>query len=151
MKIEPHRLFRKSRAEDIDIARHLKRLRLRVSCLTGERDVRCRMYHSLPEAVGGFSKNVTHFFGNSSPAAILYWLVTTLGFVAFLVAGRWDGLWLWIAYTLLTRIAVSLAAGMNVGDNLLLLLPQQLMLGAFILRSLINKRKKTFFWKGRNI
>ncbi|KUK77132.1 MAG: hypothetical protein XD92_0916, partial [Proteiniphilum acetatigenes] len=57
----------------------------------------------------------------------------------------------WLAATLLTRIAVSLTAGMKVGDNLLLLLPQQLMLGAFILRSLINKRKKTFFWKGRNI
>jgi len=150
-ELEPHRQFRKSRAEDIEIARHLKRLRLRVSCLTGERDVRCRMYHSLPEAVEGFSKNVTHFFGNSSTAAILYWLVTTLGFVAFLVAGRWDGLWLWLAATLLTRIAVSLTAGMKVGDNLLLFLPQQLMLGVFIFRSLINKKKKSFTWKGRNI
>jgi len=150
-KIEPHQQFRKSRAEDIEIARHMKRLRLRVSCLTGERYVRCRMYHSLAEAVDGFSKNVTHFFGNSSPAAILYWLVTTFGFVAFLVAERWDGLWLWIAATLLTRIAVSLTAGMKVGENLLLLLPQQLMIGAFILRSLINKRKKSFTWKGRNI
>jgi len=55
-KIEPHKQFRKSRAEDIEIARHMKRLRLRVSCLTGERDVRCRMYHSLAEAVEGFSK-----------------------------------------------------------------------------------------------
>lgn len=150
-ELEPHRQFRKSRAEDIEIARHLKRLRRRVSCLTGERDVRCRMYHSLAEAVEGFSKNVTHFFGNSSPAAILYWLVTTFGFVAFFVAERWDGLWLWIAATLLTRIAVSLTAGMKVGENLLLLVPQQLMLGVFILRSLINKRKKSFTWKGRNI
>lgn len=150
-ELEPHRQFRKSRAEDIEIARHLKRLRRRVSCLTGERDVRCRMYHSLPEAVEGFSKNVTYFFGNSSSAAILYWLVTTLGFVAFLLTGRWDWLWLWLAATLLTRIAASLTAGMKVGDNLLLFLPQQLMLGVFIFRSLINKRKKTFRWKGRNI
>ncbi len=150
-ELQPHRQFRMSRAEDIEIARHLKRQRRRVSCLTGVRGVRCRMYHSLPEAVEGFSKNVTYFFGNSSPAAILYWLVTTLGFVVFLVVGRWDGLCLWIAATLLTRIAASLTAGMKVRDNLQLFLPQQLILGTFILRSLINKRKKTFRWKGRAI
>ena len=122
-----------------------------MSCLTGIRGVRCRMYHSLPEAVEGFSKNVTHFFGNSSVAAILYWLVTTLGFISFLVLGRWEWLSLWLAATLLTRIAASLTAGMRVGDNLQLFLPQQVMLGAFILRSLINKRQKSFRWKGRTI
>lgn len=150
-EMQPHRQFRVSRAEDIEIARHLKRQRRRVSCLTGIRGVRCRMYHSLPEAVEGFSKNVTHFFGNSSVAAILYWLVTTLGFISFLVLGRWEWLSLWLAATLLTRIAASLTAGMRVGDNLQLFLPQQVMLGAFILRSLINKRQKSFRWKGRTI
>lgn len=150
-ELQPHRQFRMSRAEDIEIARHLKRHRRKMSCLTGIREVRCRMYRSLPEAVEGFSKNVTHFFGNSSVAAILYWLVTTFGFIPFLVAGRWDGLLLWLAATLFTRIAASLTVGMRVGDNLLLFLPQQLMLGAFILRSLINRRNKTFTWKGRKI
>ncbi len=150
-EMQPHRQFRMSRAEDIEIARHLKRHRRRVSCLTGIRGVRCRMYHTLPEAVEGFSKNVTHFFGNSSVAAILYWLVTTFGFIPFLIAGRWDGLLLWLAAALLTRIAASLTARMRVGDNQQLFLPQQLMLGAFILRSLINSRKKTFTWKGRKV
>lgn len=150
-ELEPHRRFRKSRAEDIEIARHLKRLRRRVSCLTGERDVRCRMYHSLPEAVEGFSKNVTYFFGNSLAAAILYWLVTTTGFIAFLLAGRWDWLWLWLVATLLTRIAVSLTAKMKVIDNLLLCPLQQIMLGAFLLRHLLNERRKAFIWKGRSI
>ncbi|MDD4632331.1 MULTISPECIES: glycosyltransferase family 2 protein [Proteiniphilum] len=150
-ELEPHRQFPKSRAEDIEIARYLKRERRRVSCLTGIEGVRCRMYRSLPEAVEGFSKNVTYFFGNSSPAAILYWLVTSLGFIVFIVAGRCDGLWLWLATTLLARIAASLTAGLKAGYNLLLFLPQQLMLGVFILRSLVNKRKKTFRWKGRSI
>ena len=150
-ELEPHGQFRMSRAEDIEIARHLKRQRRRVSCLTGIRGVRCRMYHTLPEAVEGFSKNVTHFFGNSSVAAILYWLVTTLGFIPFVVAEEWDWLWLWLAATLLTRIAATLTAGMRMCDNLLLFLPQQLMLGDFILRSLINRRKNRFTWKGRKI
>jgi hypothetical protein len=57
----------------------------------------------------------------------------------------------WIAATLLSRTAATLTAGMKTSDNLLFFLPQQLMLGAFILRSLINRRKKTFIWKGRNI
>ena len=150
-ELEPHRQFRKSRAEDIEIARYLKQLRRRVSCLTGVNGIRCRMYHSLSEAVEGFSKNVTYFFGNSSEAAILYWLVTTLGFIIFLIAGRWEWLLFWIAATLLSRTAATLTAGMKTSDNLLFFLPQQLMLGAFILRSLINRRKKTFIWKGRNI
>ena len=150
-ELEPHCQFRKSHAEDIEIARYLKRLRRRVSCLTGVNGIRCRMYHSLSEAVEGFSKNVTYFFGNSSEAAILYWLVTTLGFIVFLIAGRWEWLLFWIAATLLSRTAATLTAGMKTSDNLLFFLPQQLMLGAFILRSLINRRKKTFIWKGRNI
>ncbi|NCB25531.1 MAG: glycosyltransferase [Bacteroidia bacterium] len=149
--LDPHSQFRKSRAEDIEISRYLKQQRKRVSCLTGIRDIRCRMYHSREEAVEGFSKNVTHFFGNSLVATISYWLVTTLGFVVFLAAGRIDLLWLWFAFTLLARAAALLTAGMNVGSNLLLCLPQQGMLGAFILRSMVNKQKKTFRWKGRTL
>lgn len=52
---------------------------------------------------------------------------------------------------LLTRIFISLTAGMRVIENIILFIPQQILLGVFILRAIINKRKKTFRWKGRAI
>lgn len=150
-EFEPHLKFKKSRAEDIEIARYYKRSKLHVSCLTGIKGVRCRMYNSISNAVEGFSKNVTHFFGNSSVAAVLYWLITTLGFIVLLVAGKSDWFWIWITAVLLTRIFISLTAGMRVIENIILFIPQQILLGVFILRAIINKRKKTFRWKGRAI
>ena len=122
-----------------------------MACLTGIGEVRCRMYNSLPAAVEGFARNVNYFFGNSALLALIYWLVTTLGFVAFLLAGRTDLLGVWIGATLLTRILVSSTARMDIQQNLLLLLPQQIMLGRFIIRSITNRRKNRFRWKGRII
>ncbi|MDD4778762.1 MAG: glycosyltransferase family 2 protein [Fermentimonas sp.] len=150
-ELDPHRKFRKSRAEDIEISRYMKRNHKKVACLTGVSGVRCRMYQNVKDAVEGFSKNVTFFFGNSLTATIIYWLVTTLGFIVFLAVGRTDDLWIWLIATLLTRIFASITAGMNVSDNLTLFIPQQLMLGRFIIRSILNSRKKSFRWKGRSM
>ncbi|MDD4690554.1 MAG: glycosyltransferase family 2 protein [Eubacteriales bacterium] len=150
-ELDPHRKFRKSRAEDIEISRYMKRKHKRVSCITGVKGIRCRMYHSMRDAVEGFSKNVIYFFGNSLSGAIIYWLVTTLGFVVLLADGRIEALLIWLAATLLTRIFVSITTVMRVLDNLLLFVPQQLMLGKFIVRSILNSRNKTFRWKGRSI
>jgi glycosyltransferase involved in cell wall biosynthesis len=147
----PHERFRKSRAEDIETARYFKRRHRKVACLTGIDEVRCRMYDSLPAAVEGFAKNVNYFFGNSALLALIYWLVTTLGFIVFPIAGRTDLLWVWMGATLLTHILASSTARMDILQNLLLLLPQQLMLGRFIIRSITNNRKNRFRWKGRTI
>ena len=150
-EFDPHSKFRKSRAEDIEISRYLKKQRKRVSCLTGIEGIRCRMYNNKEDAVEGFSKNVLYFFGNSLPAAIIYWLATTLGFIVFIADGRTEALLIWLVATLLTRIFVSVIALMNVANNILLFGRQQLMLGKFIIRSILNSRKKTFRWKGRTI
>lgn len=81
---------------------------------------------------------------------LLNTLVTTLGFVVLLADGRIEALLIWLAATLLTRIFVSITTVMRVLDNLLLFVPQQLMLGKFIVRSILNSRNKTFRWKGRS-
>lgn len=81
---------------------------------------------------------------------LLNTLVTTLGFVVLLADGRIEALLIWLAATLLTRIFVSITTVMRVLDNLLLFVPQQLMLGKFIVRSILNSRSKTFRWKGRS-
>ena len=146
-----HEKFRSSRAEDIEIARFLKNNRQKVSCITGVDEIHCRMYHNLGEAVSGFAKNVTFFFGNSYVLATLFWLVTTLGILPVLIAGSTKILTTYLLLVVLTRVFVSLAAGQSVLQNLLLLIPQQWMLGAFIYQSAVNKTKKQFRWKERTI
>ena len=146
-----HEKFRKSRAEDIEIARYLKTQKCKVSCITGVAEIQCRMYHNLGEAVSGFAKNVTFFFGNSYVLATLFWLVTTLGILPVLIAGSTKILTTYLLLVVLTRVFVSLAAGQSVLQNLLLLIPQQWMLGAFIYQSAVNNTKKQFRWKERTI
>lgn len=150
-ELQPHKQFRKSRAEDIEISRYLKKHLKRVSCITGVNGLYCWMYHSISDAIEGFSKNVTYFFGNSLPTAVIYWLITTFGFILFLVLGRIEAFWIWLTATFINRIATSITARMKVLDNLLFMLPQQLVLGLFIIRYIINSVKKTFLWKGRTI
>ena len=146
-----HEQFRKSRAEDIEIARYLKTQKRKVSCITGVAEIRCRMYHNLREAVSGFAKNVTYFFGNSYILATLFWVVTTLGILPVLIAGSTKILTTYLLLVVFTRVFVSLAAGQSVIQNLLLLIPQQWMLGAFIYQSAVNKTKKQFRWKERTV
>ena len=146
-----HEQFRKSRAEDIEIARYLKTQKRKVSCITGVAEIQCRMYHNLREAVSGFAKNVTYFFGNSYILATLFWVVTTLGILPVLIAGSTKILTTYLLLVVFTRVFVSLAAGQSVIQNLLLLIPQQWMLGAFIYQSAVNKTKKQFRWKERTV
>ena len=149
--IEPHRLMRKKRVEDISIARHLKREGLRIACLTGDKDISCRMYTGFDDSVKGFSKNVIAFFGNSFLIAVMFWLVTTFGFlpVLFFLPAGWFAAYI-TAY-LLTRIMISVSSHQNILYNLIFIIPLQISLAIFIYRAFINRFFKSFEWKGRSI
>lgn len=150
-KTLPHEKMKNDKVEDIKIARYYKNEKLKIACITGKESVSCRMYSGFLEAVHGFSKNVTQFFGNSFSLAILFWLVTTFGFiVVFLILPKM----IFISYLtifILTRITVSVAARQSVLMNLIFLIPQQLALGLFVLKALVNRYKNQYEWKGRNI
>lgn len=147
----PHERYKASRAEDIEIARYLKRRGRRVCCLTGVEEVRCRMYDSLGGAVEGFAKNVTYFFGNSYMLATLYWLITTLGIVPLLLLPDWQLVGWYLLMVGTTRLFVSFTARQSGLMNLLLWLPQQAMLGLFIVKSVVNRMNNQFRWKGRTL
>ena len=173
-KLQPHFRVRNTRVEDIAIARMMKQQGERVACLLGDERITCRMYYGFREAVNGFSRSVTAFFGNSFLLALLFWLLTTLGFVPlvltplltpllhpalepaalfpFLPLPSNPGvslLMLWLAFTLGTRIFVSLASRQPLFLNLGLLSIHQISLGLFIFKALRNKWKQGFEWKGR--
>jgi len=150
-KIQPHKVFKSSFVEDIDIARYFKKNQLRVLCLTGLSDIKCRMYDNLKDAINGFSKNIIKILGNNFLTAIVFWLITTFGFVSFILTKNYELLNLWIFQFFLTRAFISLTIGKSLISNLLLSPIQQFFIGVFIYKSFINKITKKQIWKGRNL
>jgi glycosyltransferase involved in cell wall biosynthesis len=147
----PHKQFKNNKVEDIETARFFKQNGIRIACLTGNESMQCHMYQGFSEAVNGFAKNVTHFFGNSFTMAVGFWLVTTFGFISIAFAMP-----LWVLYSYLVaivvvRVLVSLASRQHVFYNLILIIPQQISLGLFIFKAFLVKFKKQYKWKGRNI
>lgn len=149
--LQPHRTFKNSRAEDIEIARFFKSKRKNVSCLTGISDVACRMYHNMNEAVEGFSKNVHYFFGHSYVVAVLFWLITTFGFIPLFLVFGLKGFFLFLVIQIMIRFFVSITAKQNVIENIAYIFHQQTMLGYFIYNSIKKTRTKNLEWKGRKI
>lgn len=149
-KTEPHLIMKDIRAEDIATARYLKRQGLRVACLAGNDEIQCRMYTGFRDAVNGFSKNVTAYFGNSFILAILFWLVTGFGFIPVMLACPDRILFTWLAMIIITRIFISLASRQNILLNLLFMIPLHASLGFIIYKAFINNYFGTFEWKGRN-
>jgi glycosyltransferase involved in cell wall biosynthesis len=150
-KIWSHRQFKHSRVEDIEIARFYKHNKLKIACLAARHNITCRMYTGFREAVNGFSKNVTHFFGGSQTISFFFWLLTTLGVVPVIWALTGFYVYLYLAVVLATRIVIAVTSGQSVSKNLLFLIPQQFALILFIYKFFINKQKHETLWKGRNI
>jgi glycosyltransferase involved in cell wall biosynthesis len=147
----PHEKMKNDKVEDIKIARYYKNEKIKIACITGKESVSCRMYSGFLEAVHGFSKNVTQFFGNSFFLSILFWLITTVGFIAAFLGLSKSIFILYLTIFILTRITVSIAAKQSVLMNLIFLIPQQLALGLFVLKAVVHRYKKQYEWKGRNI
>lgn len=150
-KFQPHEKMKSEKVEDILIARYFKRNKIKIACISAKNSIQCRMYNGFGEAVSGFSKNVTMFFGNSFLAAFLFWLVTGFRFVVVLLFLSMPVFYFFLLIIILTRAAVSLSGGQNILLNTLLLVPQQVAMGIFILKAFENKLRKRWVWKGRNI
>ena len=147
----PHETMRAEKVEDIEIARYYKQNQLKVACLASEKDVKCQMYDSYEESLNGFAKNVTTFFGNSTLLAVLFWTITTVGFIPIVLVYGSRGLALYLIVVILIRILVSLTSRQSVSKNIIYLLAQQVSLGWIIIKSIRGKLKKEHIWKGRNV
>ncbi len=148
---KPHEKVRDIKVEDIMISRMYKKFGLHTGCLLGDDSITCRMYTGFNAAVQGFSKNVIAFFGNSFILAILFWLMTTAGFIPVLSQFKFVFFIEYIILYVSTRIIISVASRQNIIDNLLYILPLQFSLFAFISKASLNKIFKKLEWKGRNI
>ena len=150
-KTLPHKIMKSEKVEDIKIARFYKKRKLKIACLANETDIKCRMYGSYKESLNGFSKNVTTFFGSSTLLAILFWLITTIGFIPILIVYSSTGLALYLIVVLIIHSLVSITSRQSVAKNLTYLVIQQLSLGLIIAKSIYNQIRKQYIWKGRNV
>lgn len=149
--IQPHERVKTEIVEDVAIARLLKRSNHKIACLLGNDTISCRMYHNCNESVNGFSRNILQLFGGSSLIAIIFWLVTTLGFIPVLVALPITYFYAYLLVYLLIRILVSYASKQSIWRNCLNIIPQQLTLGFIIYKGIYNRLTHKHEWKGRTI
>lgn len=149
--LQPHAQLKDCRVEDIAIAKLIKRTRLKASCMLQNQSVSCQMYSGLNDSVNGFTKNIIAFFGNSAFAAILFLILTTMGwYFVFLPLSIQHAIAMG-ALMLATRLAVSLASKQNLVATVLLMLPQQLIMAVIIVLSIVKSYKKQHQWKGRAV
>jgi len=151
LKMLPHSKFRRSMAEDIEIARYYKNSKKRVATLTADNSVKCKMYGNFNEAVNGFSKNVLFFFGNSLFFTFLFTILTTLtplylllfnGFIEFVAS---------ISLILILTMLYSLTSYQSVYKNILNRIVHQIVYLYIVICALKAKTKRELLWKGRNI
>jgi glycosyltransferase involved in cell wall biosynthesis len=145
-----HETFKDHKVEDMAIIRNLKQNGHHVQTYLG-RNVECNMYEHLSQAIEGFTKNIFVFFGNSILLTILYALLITL---APLFIMLFLPMWTWIIYAVLIltmRINISLASLQPVFQNLLYLVPQQIVLLMIIGKAGYNRILGRLLWKGRNV
>lgn len=147
----PHREHRASPVEDLAIAAGCKAAGWKTTVLLGRDDVACRMYDTLGDAITGFSKNIFRFFGGSAALAYAFALATTLGPVAAALAGGLRAGALYAAGAVLLRICTSRTSRQSVAGNLLLMIPQQVVLWILLVHASLRKRRRELRWKGRNV
>lgn len=149
--VGPHDHCRNQKAEDIAIARFFKRRRIKIACLSGDERITCRMYSGYREAVNGFARNIPMYFGGSLFITVLFWLMTTLGFVAVWHSFAWEVVAGYLAALFSTRLFTSLASRQSVQMNLFLFPLQLLSCGWIIYKSILYSFNHKQQWKGRTI
>lgn len=144
-----HALVRQEKAEDIAIARIMKRLRLRMMCYLGGEVVSCRMYQDLKSSVDGFSKNLVLFFGGSVVAALLYWSLFLIAPLYFL-----SNLFLFASLVLIQGMLlffIAVKSRGSVEDYLLYSIPRMFLFIYILGKGLFCRYSKRLLWKDRNI
>jgi len=146
-----HEELKGAMVEDIEIFRLMKEKGLRTHTALGSDEITCRMYGSWREAIEGFSKNVLEYFGGHALMAILFALLTTLGFVPVLLYLPGRPFLIFLLLMIINRVITSFLSGQPVLLNILLAPFQQLSLWVMIIRALMNKTRHSMTWKGRNL
>ena len=146
-----HSKVRNQNVEDIRLARMIKADGLRTAVLLGNKDVFCRMYQHLNEAVAGFSRNIHEYFDGQRSVMTGFWLIVCLGPVIVWAAFGWPLLGLFLGLIVINRIMVAEASRQNIVSSVLLHPLQMISFTAIVLSNIYRSIKKETEWKGRKI
>ncbi|MCX8054158.1 MAG: glycosyltransferase [Ignavibacteria bacterium] len=150
-KFNPYEQFKSNRVEDIAIAYFLKKNRVPVACFLGDDEITCRMYSSFSEAIKGFAKNVISFFRNSTLFALFYVFVNTFSLPFTLYFAGFQFFIAVFTIQLITLFIIFILSNQSVIFNILTQPIRQIVLIFLIFKSLIERRKKGYLWKGRYV
>ena len=146
-----HSKVRNQNVEDIRLARMVKSEGLKMAVLLGNKDIYCRMYRHLDEAVLGFSRNMHEYFGGNRALMLGFWLLIFLGpFIVWAVLG-WEFLVLFVALVIANRLFVAVACGQNILWSIVLHPFHMISFAAIVFYNIFRRIKKETTWKGRNI
>ncbi|MCD8260152.1 MAG: hypothetical protein LUD15_00525 [Bacteroides sp.] len=147
LETEPHRTCRDKAVEDMAIMKLFKKKNLRVATLLGTGNIYCHMYRGLQEGINGFTKNIVEILGGIPLLALLF-------VIAITVAPVWIWFYLSPALSLiymglmvLVHISISIKSRQPTGLNLLLLLPQLLIIWIILLKALAGRKKRKLYGK----
>ena len=146
-----HERLKASPVEDIHIIRMMKSLGLAVDTRLSGGQVHCRMYTGYREALNGFVKNVAAFFGGNKLLMIVFALLSTFGFLPFVLARSWFLLLVYLFLALVIRVLVAVQSRQSVLFNIILCIPQQISFFIVCILALTSGFRRNYKWKGRTL
>jgi glycosyltransferase involved in cell wall biosynthesis len=147
-----HEVVKMRLAEDIVIARIMKKMRLKIETLAGrEEGVSCRMYRTYEEGLNGFAKNVMTMFGDSRFFILFFTVVCLFGWLPVFLGAGWPGLASYVFMVLSVNISVAGVSGQNISDALLLFPERMVAFFRIVIRAFRIRGSKSYEWKDREI
>jgi chlorobactene glucosyltransferase len=147
-----HGAVRDRVVEDMELARAVKKNRLRMMTMLGGRGISCDMYGSFREALEGFSKNFYPGFNSAVPvfAAILFFIVMLFLAPFFLVMYHKYFL-VFAGAVLLQRLLLSITVKENPLFNIFFHPVQMVIMAIIGINSVRTALAGKITWKGRSI
>jgi chlorobactene glucosyltransferase len=137
-------------AEDIEIMREIKRLRLKGDTLVGHKEIRCRMYRSYSEGVNGFSRNIFSMFSNSALFFLLFSLTGLAGWI-FLLFLPWYFMVLYLLMVVSLNMMIAVTSGQRLSNSLRYLVPGIAAFYHIAVLAVTRTVGKSYEWKGRKV
>lgn len=145
-----HESVKEKLAEDIEIMKAVKKLRLRGETLVGRGEIRCRMYSGYKEGVNGFSRNIFTMFGNSWIFFLLFSLTGLGGWIILLLL-QWYFLLTYILMVISLNAMIAVTSGQKVAENLRWLMPGIAAFYHISCLAVARKINRSYEWKGRRV
>jgi chlorobactene glucosyltransferase len=151
LKNKWHEKVKMHAVEDIEIARLLKTEGYRTAVLLGNRDIFCRMYRTMDEAIVGFSRNVHEYFGGSRLAMVGFWLIVIFGPLLVWSTLGINYFFVFVFLIIANRVLVSWASRQNLLISVLLHPFQMISFSFIVFFNIYRRIRKVTEWKGRKI